>query len=129
MSVDVTAVAKDQKLIEVKGVCQEIKLPNGKELNVLQQIDLTIKPREVVALLGPSGCGKSTILRVMAGLITPTRGEVFYHDSPLKSLNTGVSIVFQSFALFPWMTVAENIQTALESRGFPEGEIEERALK
>lgn len=129
MAVDVTAVAKDQKLIEVKGVCQEFKLPNGKELNVLQQIDLTIKPREVVALLGPSGCGKSTILRVMAGLITPTRGEVFYHDSPLKSLNTGVSIVFQSFALFPWMTVAENIQTALESRGFPEGEIEERALK
>ncbi|HVZ80152.1 MAG TPA: ATP-binding cassette domain-containing protein [bacterium] len=124
-----TATANGQKLIELKGVCQEFKLPSGKELNVLQNISLCIEKREVVALLGPSGCGKSTILRILAGLIAPTKGEVFYHDQPLHELNTGVSIVFQSFALFPWMTVAENIQTALESRGFPAADIEERAQK
>jgi len=126
---EVTAVAGDQKLSEVKGVSQEFKLPTGKELKVLENIDLCINKREVVALLGPSGCGKSTLLRILAGLISPTHGEVYYHDKPLHDLNTGVSIVFQSFALFPWMTVAENIQTALQSRGFPANEIEERAQK
>ena len=126
---EVSAVAGDQKLIEVKSVSQEFKLPNGKELKVLENVSLCVNKREVVALLGPSGCGKSTMLRILAGLIPPTKGEVFYHDQPLHDLNTGVSIVFQSFALFPWMTVMENIQTALVSRGFPAGEIEERAQK
>jgi len=133
MSVDIketaSALAADQKLIEVKNVSQEFKLPNGKDLKVLEGINLCINKREVVALLGPSGCGKSTILRILAGLIPPSKGDVLYHDQPLLGLNTGVSIVFQSFALFPWMTVAENIQTALQSRGFPENEIEERAQK
>ena len=95
----------------------------------MENINLCINKREVVALLGPSGCGKSTILRILAGLITPSKGNVFYHDQPLHDLNTGVSIVFQSFALFPWMTVAENIQTALQSRGFPANEIDDRAQK
>jgi NitT/TauT family transport system ATP-binding protein len=117
------------KLCEVRNVHQEFILPKGKDLKVLENISLCINRREVVALLGPSGCGKSTLLRILAGLIPPTRGEVFYRDKPLVGLNTGVSIVFQSFALFPWMTVAENIQTALKSRGFAEGEIEERAQK
>ena len=132
MAVDAKEMAEaptDQKLIEVKNVSQEFNMPNGKDLKVLENINLCINKREVVALLGPSGCGKSTILRILAGLITPTKGNVFYHDKPLHELNTGVSIVFQSFALFPWMTVAENIQTALQSRGFPENEIEERAQK
>ncbi len=129
MAVELTANPTDQKLIEVKNVSQEFKLPNGKELKVLENINLCINKREVVALLGPSGCGKSTILRILAGLILPSKGDVFYHDQPLHDLNTGVSIVFQSFALFPWMTVAENIQTALQSRGFPANEIEDRAQK
>ena len=126
---EIRPVSTGQKLIEVRNVSQEFKLPGGKELKVLENVSLTIQSREVVTLLGPSGCGKSTLLRILAGLIQPTKGEVFYHDQPLHDLNTGVSIVFQSFALFPWMTVAENIQTALQSRGFPEGEIEERAQK
>jgi NitT/TauT family transport system ATP-binding protein len=129
MAVELTAIPTDQKLIEVKGVDQEFILPNGKDLKVLEKIDLCINKREVVALLGPSGCGKSTLLRILAGLILPSKGNVFYHDQPLHGLNTGVSIVFQSFALFPWMTVTENIQTALQSRGFPGNEIEERAQK
>jgi NitT/TauT family transport system ATP-binding protein len=129
MAVDTTAVKTDSKLIEVKNVFQEFALPNGKSLKVLADVSLCINKREVVALLGPSGCGKSTLLRILAGLIPPTKGDVFYHDQPLHDLNTGVSIVFQSFALFPWMTVAENIQTALKSRGFPVNEIEDRAQK
>ena len=129
MAVDSTIVQQSQKLIEVKNVTQEFNVPNGKSLKVLDNVSLCINKREVVALLGPSGCGKSTLLRILAGLISPTQGEVLYHDQPLHDLNTGVSIVFQSFALFPWMTVAENIQTALESRGFPANEIEERAQK
>lgn len=130
MAVDIkTEAPENLKLSEVKGVSQEFKLPNGKELKVLENINLCINKREVVALLGPSGCGKSTLLRILAGLISPTKGEVLYHDQPLHDLNTGVSIVFQSFALFPWMTVAENIQTALQSRGFPANEIDDRAQK
>jgi NitT/TauT family transport system ATP-binding protein len=129
MAVDIKEVKTDSKLIEVKNVSQEFNLPNGKSLKVLADVNLCINKREVVALLGPSGCGKSTLLRILAGLIPPTKGDVFYHDKPLHDLNTGVSIVFQSFALFPWMTVAENIQTALQSRGFPANEIEDRAQK
>jgi NitT/TauT family transport system ATP-binding protein len=129
MAVDITEVKTDSKLIEVKNVSQEFNLPNGKSLKVLADVNLCINKREVVALLGPSGCGKSTLLRILAGLIPPTKGDVFYHDKPLHDLNTGVSIVFQSFALFPWMTVGENIQTALQSRGFPANEIEDRAQK
>jgi len=129
MAVDIKEVKTDSKLIEVKNVSQEFNLPNGKSLKVLADVNLCINKREVVALLGPSGCGKSTLLRILAGLIPPSQGEVFYHDQPLHDLNTGVSIVFQSFALFPWMTVAENIQTALQSRGFPANEIEDRAQK
>jgi NitT/TauT family transport system ATP-binding protein len=129
MSIDIKEVKTDSKLIEVKNVSQEFNLPNGKTLKVLADVNLCINKREVVALLGPSGCGKSTLLRIMAGLIPPSKGDVLYHDQPLHDLNTGVSIVFQSFALFPWMTVAENIQTALQSRGFPANEIEDRAQK
>ncbi len=129
MAVNLTEVQAKQKLIEVKNVSQEFTLPNGKSLKVLEDINFCVNSREVVAFLGPSGCGKSTLLRILAGLIPPTHGQVFYHDRPLNGLNTGVSIVFQSFALFPWMTVMENIQTALKSRGFPAGEIDDRAQK
>ncbi len=129
MSVNTAEVAAKQKLIELKNVSEDFNLPNGKSFEALKDISLSIDSREVVAFLGPSGCGKSTLLRILAGLIAPTKGEVLYHDKPLLGVNTGVSIVFQSFALFPWMTVAENIQTALKSRGFPENEIEDRAQK
>jgi NitT/TauT family transport system ATP-binding protein len=129
MSVNTAEVAVKQKLIELQNVSEDFTLPNGKSFEALKDISLSIQSREVVAFLGPSGCGKSTLLRILAGLIPPTKGQVLYHDKPLLGVNTGVSIVFQSFALFPWMTVAENIQCALKSRGFPENEIEDRAQK
>jgi NitT/TauT family transport system ATP-binding protein len=114
-------------LCEARGISHEFKLPSGQSLRVLENIDLAVRPREVVALLGPSGCGKSTILRILAGLITPTSGEVLFHDQKLSGLNPGIAIVFQSFALFPWMTVEQNVRTVLEARGLDHDEIERRS--
>jgi NitT/TauT family transport system ATP-binding protein len=116
-------------LCETRGVSHEFTLPNGKPLRVLDDISLSVRAHEVVALLGPSGCGKSTILRILAGLIRPSRGEVLYHGKPLESLNPGVAIVFQSFALYPWMTVRENIQTVLQAAGLPREQVVERSAK
>jgi NitT/TauT family transport system ATP-binding protein len=109
-------------LCEARGVSHQFTLPGGKPLRVLEGISLTIRPREIVALLGPSGCGKSTILRILAGLIRPTTGEVFYRGQPLTGLNPGVAIVFQSFALLPWMTVAQNVRSVLRAAGVPRGD-------
>jgi NitT/TauT family transport system ATP-binding protein len=110
-------------LCEVRGVAQDFTLPNGTPLRVLEDINLSIRRSEVIALLGPSGCGKSTILRIVAGLIRPTKGEVFCDGQPLHGLNPGVAIVFQGFALFPWMTVTENITTVLRAAGRPRSAI------
>jgi NitT/TauT family transport system ATP-binding protein len=121
------AMQNSVPLSEVRGVWQAFTLPNGKPLSVLEEINLPIREREIVCLLGPSGCGKSTILRILAGLIQPTRGEVLYHGDPLAGLNPGVAIVFQSFALYPWMTVTENVQIVLEAAGLPPAEVTDRA--
>lgn len=124
-----TTPAADRTLCELKGVNYEFTLPNGKPLKVLDDINLCVFKDEVVALLGPSGCGKSTLLRVLAGLAFPSQGSVFYHGKPLEHLNTGVSIVFQSIALFPWMNVQENIQAVLEPLSLPALEAEDRVQK
>ncbi|MCP3103741.1 nitrate/sulfonate/bicarbonate ABC transporter ATP-binding protein [Myxococcus sp. K15C18031901] len=116
-------------LCELRGVSQSFTQPNGAPLPVLQGIDLQVRPAEVVCLLGPSGCGKSTLLRILAGLIRPTTGEVLYHGRPLTGLNPGVAIVFQSFALYPWMTVAQNIQVVLQAAGLPRAEVATRAAQ
>jgi NitT/TauT family transport system ATP-binding protein len=102
-------------LCELRGVSQEFVQPAGVPLRVLADVDLAIHADEVVALLGPSGCGKSTLLRILAGLLPPTRGRAYYRGEPLAGLNPGVGFVFQSFALFPWMTVAENVEEPLKA--------------
>jgi NitT/TauT family transport system ATP-binding protein len=122
-----TAPVSTATLCEARGVSHDFPQPNGTPLRVVEDINLAIRPNEIIALLGPSGCGKSTILRILAGLIKPTRGEVLYHGEPLGGLNPGVAIVFQSFALYPWMTVTENVQVVLRAAGRPFAEIEERA--
>ncbi|MBI3581330.1 MAG: nitrate/sulfonate/bicarbonate ABC transporter ATP-binding protein [Nitrospinae bacterium] len=116
----------DGTLCAAKDVSHNFIRPGNVRLNVLDNINLSIRPREVIALLGPSGCGKSTILRILAGLIKPTEGEIFYHGKPLAGLNPGVSIVFQSFALYPWMTVSENVEMVLKTHGFQQDEIQKR---
>lgn len=110
----------------MRHVRREFALPNGTPRAVLEDINVAIRPGEVVTLLGPSGCGKSTILRILAGLIRPTSGEVLYHGLPQKGLNPGVAMVFQSFALYPWMTVTGNIEIVLKAAGLPPTAIEER---
>ncbi len=122
-------MADKAPLCEVEHVTQEFPQPRGAPLRVLDDVSLAIRPNEVVALLGPSGCGKSTILRILAGLTRPTRGDVRYHGAPLDGLNPGVGFVFQSFALFPWMTVTENIEAALHAAGLPHDQIRARAAK
>src|SRR5438477_10052078 len=79
---------------ELVKVWHHSPFPSGKPLRVLEDINLTVQPNEVIALLGPSGCGKSTILRILAGLIEPTKGTVLYHGQTLHGLNPGVAIVF-----------------------------------
>ena len=118
-----------EALCEARHVSHDFVLPNGKPLRVLEDISVAVAPNEVVALLGPSGSGKSTVLRILAGLIKPSHGDVLYHGQPLQGLNPGVAIVFQSFALYPWMTVRQNVETVLEVRGVARPEATERAVQ
>ena len=83
-------------------------------VTILDDINLEVREGEMLALLGQSGSGKSTILRLMAGLTEPTQGAVLSHGAPLTGVNRGLAIVFQSFALYPWLTVQENVQVGLD---------------
>jgi NitT/TauT family transport system ATP-binding protein len=113
-------------LCEVIHVDHSFVTPGGKELKVLEDVSLEVQRGEVVCLLGPSGCGKSTLMRVLAGLIKPKSGSVHYNGALLEGMNRNISIVFQSFALFPWMTVQENVEVVLAARGVAKAEIKPR---
>jgi NitT/TauT family transport system ATP-binding protein len=129
MTAAIATPAATDALCEIRNVSHDFLMPNGAKLRVLENVSVAIKPLEVVALLGPSGCGKSTILRILAGLIQPTEGEVFYRGQRVAGLTPGVSIVFQSFALYPWMTVTENVEIVLEAAGLSPEERKARAEK
>src|SRR5437660_11574131 len=105
-----------EALCEARHVSHDFVLPNGKPLRVLEDISVAVAPNEVVALLGPSGSGKSTVLRVLAGLIKPSHGDVLYHGRPLQRLNPGGATVVLAFALFPRVTVRQRVETVLEVR-------------
>lgn len=100
-----------------------------KRFVAVRDVNLTLKPGEFVCLLGPSGCGKSTLLRIITGLNTATSGAVLYRGESLKGVNPHATIVFQTFALYPWLTVQENVEIALKARGVPPAARTERALK
>jgi NitT/TauT family transport system ATP-binding protein len=103
--------------------------PSQNRIQVISATDLSIVPGEIVALLGPSGSGKSTMLRMLSGLSIPTAGQVYWHEQPIASAEINVSIVFQSFALFPWLTVLENVEAPLQARGIPPAERLRRSMK
>jgi len=104
-----------QPLIEVRHVSHEYGTAGAQEAElVLSDINLSICGNEAVALLGPSGCGKSTLVRIMAGLITPSKGEILWKGAPLTGVSPGVSMVFQNFALFPWLSVRGNVLLPVE---------------
>ncbi len=128
---EATALATHEReiLCELRHVDKEFPQGKGPPLRVLQDISLAIRPNEVVALLGPSGCGKSTILRILSGLTLPTRGEVRYHGAALSGLNPGIGFVFQSFALYPWMTNRENVEAVLKAKGLSPDEVAARAAR
>jgi NitT/TauT family transport system ATP-binding protein len=114
-AVDRSAAGADT-LVDVRGVSHRFQR-DGRELLVLKEVSLSINAGEVTAVLGPSGCGKSTLLRIMTGLIAPSAGEVRAHGRALVGVNPGAAIVFQSFALYPWLTVAENVAVGLHRAG------------
>src|SRR5215813_3208872 len=119
--------------IELRHVSKSYAGANGKPpVTVLDDISLEVRDGEMLALLGQSGSGKSTILRLMAGLTEPTKGAVLSHGKPLDGVNRNLAIVFQSFALYPWLTVQDNVQVGLIQRRLDarqEGEEIERVLE
>ena len=119
----------DANLVEVRNVKHVYgKGGGGAGLLVLEDVDLTLRPNEIVGLLGRSGSGKSTLLRTISGLIRPTSGTVVVKDMPGDDTAHGVAMVFQSFALFPWLTVQQNVELGLEARGVPAEERRTRSL-
>ncbi len=115
-------------LLQVQSLRQAFPKPDGDDLLVLDDINLALKEGEIVGLLGRSGSGKSTLLRLISGLARPTAGNVIYQGHSITGPAPGIAMVFQTFALFPWLTVLENVQLGLEALGLPEAEIRQRAL-
>ena len=118
-----------EPIIEARRLEKFYPQPDGDRIQVIAPTDLAICPGQIIALLGPSGCGKSTMLRMLTGLSPASNGGVYWHGQPVGGETPNVSIVFQSFALFPWMTVIENVEAPLEARGVPEFERHKRALR
>jgi len=121
-------MAAGQTLIDVRNVRQAFPRPSGAERVVIDKVNMSLREREIVGLLGRSGCGKSTLLRIVAGLAHASAGEVVYLGKPIAGPAEGIAMVFQTFALFPWLTVLENVEAGLEAQGVPEREMRKRAL-
>jgi NitT/TauT family transport system ATP-binding protein len=115
-------------LLDIHALRQTFPRADGGELLVLDGIELKLEQGQIVGLLGRTGSGKSTLLRSIAGLMRPAAGTITYLGQPVVAPAAGIAMVFQSFALFPWLTVLENVQLGLEALGLPEAEIRKRAL-
>ena len=114
-------------VVELQSVGKTFRLADGKDRSVLEAVNFTLNEGEIVSLLGKSGSGKSTMLRIMAGLIPADSGSVLYRGQPLFGPADGISMVFQSFALFPWLTVQKNVELGLEAKGISAKERSEKA--
>ncbi|MCS6780479.1 MAG: nitrate/sulfonate/bicarbonate ABC transporter ATP-binding protein [Geminicoccaceae bacterium] len=115
-------------LLELRGVTKSFAKPDGGELRVLDGVDLELREGEILGLLGRSGCGKSTLLRLVAGLARPSGGTIRCLGREVREPPEGVAMVFQSPALFPWLSVLENVELGLEAAGLPRAEVRRRAL-
>jgi NitT/TauT family transport system ATP-binding protein len=118
-----------QPIIEAHRIEKSFSRPDGEPIQVIAPTTLFIEEGVIIALLGPSGSGKSTLLRMLSGLAVPSAGEVLWHGKPLLGPSQDAAIVFQSFALFPWLTVLENVEVPLLARGMKHTERHHRALK
>ena len=121
--------AELQPIVEARQISKGYQQPEGREIQVVAPIDLLIESNTILVLLGPSGSGKSTILRMLSGLLAPSKGEIFWHGKTLQGSRPNVAIVFQSLALFPWLSVLENVEGPLLARGMAHPERHRRALK
>src|ERR1700752_2012280 len=126
MSAPLTAT---EPIIEARKLEKFYPQPGGNRIQVIAATDLAVYPGQIITLLGASGCGKSTLLRMLTGLAPASAGGVFWHGQPVREKSPNVSIVFQSFALFPWLTVLENVEAPLEARGMSPLERHKRALR
>jgi NitT/TauT family transport system ATP-binding protein len=125
---DKPATAIKSPLVTVQGVAQMYRKGSGGDLQVLQDVNLKLNENEIVALLGRSGCGKSTLLRIIAGLMRPTAGTVTIEGARVEGPARQVALIFQTFALFPWLTVLENVEIGLEAQGIAPELRHKRAL-
>ncbi|MCS7251248.1 MAG: ABC transporter ATP-binding protein [Thermoflexus sp.] len=116
----------DRPILSAHRITHLYPTPRG-EILALREVSLTLRPGEFVCLVGPSGCGKTTLLRILAGLLLPTRGEVWLREQPLRGPDRRVGIVFQKDSLLPWRTAMENVRLPLELGGWPPLEAMERA--
>src|SRR5229473_281822 len=124
-----TANTAPTPIIEARKLEKSYPQPDGSRIQVIAATDLAVYPGQIIALLGASGCGKSTLLRMLTGLSPASGGAVYWHGHPVGDEAPNVSIVFQSFALFPWLTVLENVEAPLEARGVPPIERRKRSLR
>ena len=124
----VPAVPGVEPIIQARRIEKRFQRPDGAPIQVIAPTDLSVEPGVILALLGPSGSGKSTLLRMLSGLAQPSAGEVLWHGKPFGGTTPNVAIVFQSFALFPWLTVLENVEVPLLARGMEHPERHRRAL-
>jgi len=118
-----------QTIIRAERVEKYYAQPSANRIQVIAPTDLSVCEGEILALLGPSGSGKSTLLRMLTGLSSPSAGQVYWHDKPIATADPNVSIVFQSFALFPWLTVLENVEAPLKARGLDAEEQRKRGIR
>src|SRR3974377_1374328 len=115
-------------VLEMRNICKAYAKPSGELLSVLADINIAIRESEIVGLLGRSGSGKSTLLRIAGGLVKPSSGEARYLGTPITGPAEGIAVVFQTFALFPWLTVLENVEAGLDALGLSRDEGRRRAL-
>ncbi len=121
-------VKSNTPLCETKDIGKDYEIADDHILHILKKMDVQVRPNEILAIIGPSGCGKSTFLRILAGLIPASEGQIFYHGKHVSGLLPNFSLVFQNFALFPWLTVKQNIEMVLQNMRLSREEIQTRTL-
>jgi NitT/TauT family transport system ATP-binding protein len=124
-----TSSYKNKTILELVNITKAIKKPNGAFSTIIEDVSLKLRGREIVGLLGRSGAGKSTLLRMISGLTPHTNGKIKYMGKEVNGPRDWLSMVFQSFALFPWLTVLENVAIGLEAKGLPDKEVYKRSIE
>lgn len=116
-------------LIRLKGICKRYPLQTGGSISVLNSVRLDILEGEFLTIIGSSGCGKTTLLEILSGVLKPTEGEILVKGKSIQGINSDTAIVFQDYALFPWLTVYGNVEFGLQARNLEDGERRTKVIK